>query len=349
MLLLVPGAVQRHVAYGSTKMEYGAAEALCAFFALVGCVSLAIPRGGLLVVPEPVDLVAFARLRPKLTPTDPRQVTVGGLGDAALWAEASLRRNDMGRRGVGRLTATLFRSTPWASQQKSRVDALRPAAADEAVLRQYETLVRALPPRIVPVAAKKTEPASSFMAPSVFRAFVADNLASGRRWHHGFGVARDPLDRDRFLHLFRTADNLGALSQAEQHGVRLMIEYLSEPERLLVQSVQSALRKRLGNIAGENEENSTALKKRWQRERERWRLGFAGAKTRDQLRFSLADLFSRAGTVPELRDDEGWAKVMGLVQRDWASARDLALVALAAYGRRNPTDPTDPTDPDPET
>ena len=117
-----------------------------------------------------------------------------------------------------------------------------------------------------------------------------------------------------------------------------MSEHLEEAERLLVRSVQTALRRRLGAIADENKDNRAARENRWERERERWRLAFAGAKTREQLRFALADLWSRAGQVEELTG--GWELVVPLINRDWQAARDLALVALAAYAGRERAEPT---------
>lgn len=128
-----------------------------------------------------------------------------------------------------------------------------------------------------------------------------------------------------------------------------MSEHLDEAERLLVLSVQTALRHRLGAIASENENNEHARRNRMDRERERWRLAFAGAKTVGQLRFALADLWSRGGHVGELA--EGWQLVMPLVKRDWQAARDLALVALAGYSgrRRSEAEGTDDSNENPTT
>ena len=72
------------------------------------------------------------------------------------------------------------------------------------------------------------------------------------------------------------------------------------------------------------------MKNRFQGEREHWRIAFVGAKTQDQIRAALSDLWSRAGTNAELQ--RGWQKVLPLLRADhWQVARDLALVALASY------------------
>jgi CRISPR-associated protein Cas8a1/Csx13 len=96
-------------------------------------------------------------------------------------------------------------------------------------------------------------------------------------------------------------------------------------------SIHTALRQRFGAIW---EETKTLPKQtrdnRMQGERERWRLAFAKAKTADQTRGALADLWSRAGTNKELRDH--WQDILPLLKsNEWARVRDLALVALASY------------------
>lgn len=334
-----PGAVQRHVAIGATKMEYSAIDGLCALFALVGCVSLKAPSGGLLLVPEPTDLKAFAQARSLLTPNSVRDVTVGGAGDAALRAEAAVRMRDARLGGVGRVSVMVLRNTAWSSKQKSRVDSLALSQVDSATLDLYETLRDVLPPRLIRVEAKKTTPADTFTVVSSLRAFAADNLALGRPWHHGFAKARDLRERERFLHFRRESDNLGALRHEEREALICMIPHLEEPERLLVQSIHTALRQRYGMIADENRENTAARNNRMKGEREKWRMAFAGAKTIEQFRFALTDLWSRAHTVAELRD--GWDPVMALVQRDWQAARDLSLVGLASYASKKTTSDAD--------
>ena len=90
-----------------------------------------------------------------------------------------------------------------------------------------------------------------------------------------------------------------------------------------------AFRQRLGAISEETEAE-VARKKRWENEREKWRLAFAQSKTQEQIRAALADLWSRAGSNRELA--ENWPKVLPLLREDsWQAARDLALVALSSY------------------
>jgi CRISPR-associated protein Cas8a1/Csx13 len=337
-----PGAAERHIGLRVTKMEYTPAEALCACFALVGCLSFKVPltRGGALVALAPRDLVRFAQLRPRLTPETLARVSLAGTSDAVLAVELALRMEEAQPCAEGTAEAFSLRTLPWARQQKSRDQALRADAVPEAVLEQYDTAARTLPSRLKVLAtpAKKSGKASSrkgpadfFVASSALRAFITENLASGRRWYEGFATATDATgSKRRFLHYFRTQDNLGALFPEERKGLIAMLQHLEDAEQVLVESVHMALRQRFGAIYDETRSNPGARKNRWKAERDRWRLAFAGAKTLEQVRATLADLWSRAG--PNRALQERWKDVLPLLRQErWRAARDLALIALASY------------------
>jgi CRISPR-associated protein Cas8a1/Csx13 len=335
-----PGAAERHIGLRVTKMEYTPAEALCACFALVGCLSYKTPltRGGALVALAPRDLVRFAQLRPRLTPDTLAKVSVAGTSDAVLAVELALRMEEAQPRGEGTAEALSLRTLPWARQQKSRDQVLRMDTVPEAVLDQYDTVARSLPSRLKVLAAPaksgkasgRKGPANFFVASSALRAFITDNLASERRWYEGFATATDTTgSKRRFLHTFRTQDNLGALFPEERKGLIAMVQHLEDAEQVLVESVHVALRQRFGAIADETRGNPAARRNRWNAERDRWRLAFAGAKTLEQVREKFADLWSRAG--PNRALQERWMDVLPLLRQDWRAARDLALVALASY------------------
>lgn len=113
-----------------------------------------------------------------------------------------------------------------------------------------------------------------------------------------------------------------------------MIQSLDGAERSLIASIHTALRQRFGAIADETTGNPAAFKNRCQGERDKWRLAFAGARTHDQVRHALADLWSRAGTIAELQGD-GWKTIQPLLRPDaWEDARDMALIAMASYQGR---------------
>lgn len=340
------GAVARHGAVPESEMEYSPSQAICACFALVGSVSLRVPQGGALVVPSPADLVRFAALRPRLTPSKVEDCVLAGVGDAALWVEVAARADTIEERAQGAVAsvdAYLTRATAWASQQKSRVATVHLDAVSPESLGAYRELSASLPARLVTYEAKGKREAGSFVDPSVLRGFVCDNLALGRPWYTGFTQARDAKG-ERFLHTPWSSNNKGALRPEEAEGLRQMTQHLDPPEQVLIRAVHEALRRRLGAIASENQDNARARENRWERERERLRLAFAGAKTHEQVRFALADLFSRAGQVQALQD--GWVSILPLLGAErWMDARDLSLIALASYrGRPRASTNDEPTD-----
>jgi CRISPR-associated protein Cas8a1/Csx13 len=343
-----PGAVQRHIGFAQTKWEYSAGAALSACFALVGCISYTVPsvRGGAIVVPEPSDLIRFARSRGGLGPSRPELCAVGGVGDAVLTVALALRAESAARDGAGVSAATgvLLQSTPWASQQKNRTSTASAGNLPESVLDQYDKLAKTLPTRIR-VSERKgqrggidkaEQPGEGiFITTSTLRAFVAENLARGLSWYDGFATAKAGVKKDLFVHYYKDRDNLGALYPEERKGLTVMVESLEGAERSFIRSVHAAMRARFGAIASESSGVPATMKNRFGSEREKWRLAFSGAKTPEQIRAALADLWSRGGSNAELR--ENWESILPLLRPErWQEARDLALVALASYQGQRP-------------
>lgn len=111
-------------------------------------------------------------------------------------------------------------------------------------------------------------------------------------------------------------------------------------ESVLVRAVHEALRSRYGQIADENKTNPVAMKNRFSGEYDRWRLAFAGAKTADQFRKALCDLFSRAGNNSVLK--KCWQDLLPMLRTNaWQHARDLALLGLCSYQGRGESGVTD--------
>jgi CRISPR-associated protein Cas8a1/Csx13 len=307
---------------------------------------------GALIIPEPSDLIQFAQIRPSLTPRVPRDVYVAGTSDAVLGTSLELKAHQTSSPAIASMHGVTLRATAWASQQKSRVSTMRLLnTSDERFLQNLEVYERArqeLPTRIVVLkqpskdakgkgkgaSGKSTEEETStgfFASASALRGFIAENLAAGNPWFQGFATAKVGLKRPRYLHQFRQKDNLGALLPGEKKGLWIMIETTQDPEKILIYSVHTALRQRFGAIGDETKNLAAQTRKnRLHGERERWRLAFAKAKTPEQIRAALADLWSRAGSNKELK--ERWQDLLPLLQpSQWTRARDLALVALASY------------------
>jgi CRISPR-associated protein Cas8a1/Csx13 len=347
-----PGAVVRHVAYSSTtKMEDPVERVLPLYFAMVGTLALPINHGvGVLIVPEVDDLVAFQMLRPLMSPRNARDCKIAGASDAAFQCQLRLKAaKEIAIARIPACTAILFRSTPWASQQKSRVDAIEIPRGDEKTLRVFEQAVQQLPPRVSTAVGPKDKSQSKkskvlnkkkpndrneittapeyFWSDSVVRPLVADNLARGQPWYRGFYDLMTKLDpvskKPKRLKL-----------SFEKAGLKNMIdniEWNDTGEKVIVLAVHQAIKQRLGQIAGENKGKQGVMKNRMQGEFDKWRLAFSGSKTADQFRQSLCDLFGRAGINPVLK--EHWASILPWLSSPtkWQLARDLSLLALASY------------------
>jgi len=351
-----PGTVVRHVAFtGATAAEDPPERMLPLYFAIVGCLPLPVNRGvAALLVPEVENLLDFMYDRPAMTPSTARECQIANAADAALQAQVRARDNPTRRAAIASRTkgvlasstlpgcyAMTFTPTPWASQQKSRVATIHIPPGDEKLLNRFDRALSYLPPRIVtrPIKGsigrgnKKivTEHHESFRADSVIRPLIAENLALGRPWFAGFvrlmtktNPATDKPYRNQLLF--------------ERKGLHAMISdpamWDHEGEALVVKAVHEAIRQSFGRIREQTDGKGTkplsnATKNRWERFREKLRLDLSGAKTPAHVRFALADLFSRGGSNPVLR--ESWEKVLPVIRSDWQLARDLGLIALASY------------------
>jgi CRISPR-associated protein Cas8a1/Csx13 len=361
-----PGTVIRHVQYTSdTGAEDPIERMLPLYFALVGCLSLSVNRGvAALIVPGVEDLNEFSRDRPAMTPTTATDCQIANAADAAFRAQVRARRNprrdaEVKARARGTVAANAvpacfamtFTPTPWASQQKSRVATVQVPEGTDERLDRYERAALHLPARIVTRTVREstgkgkqrrtTERQEAFRSESVVRPLVAENLARGRKWYAGFAAlmtkinpATDKPFRDRL--------------PFERGGLHAMIAdkdmWDEAGERIVVQAVHEALRGRYAQIADENKNNRTAMRNRFGGEYDRWRLAFAGAKTPDQFRRALCDLFSRAGRNTVLQAQ--WATILPMLrQNNWQHARDLALLALCSYqSNRTDKDDDEPTE-----
>jgi CRISPR-associated protein Cas8a1/Csx13 len=359
-----PGTVVRHVAFtGDTVAEDPPERMLPLYFALVGCLSLPVNRGvAALLVPDVTDLTEFIIDRPAMTPTTATECQIANAADAAFRSQVRVRRNprraaEVQSRARKSITgsalpgcfAMTFTPTPWASQQKSRVATIHVPSGDDRILDRYERAARHLPARIVVRAIKETtgkgrqrvttERQESFRADSIVRPLIAENLALGRKWYSGFirlmtkiNPATDKPFRDQL--------------QFERKGLHDMIAddqmWDAEGERIIVQAVHEALRGRYAQIADENKNNSVAMRNRFGGEYDKWRLAFSGAKTPDQFRKALCDLFSRAGRNSVLQKQ--WQDALPMLRlANWQHARDLALLAMCSYKGRKEEEPTDST------
>lgn len=365
-----PGSVVRHVAYtGNTGIEDPPERMLPLYFALVGCLALPVNRGvAALLVPDVTNLTEFVYDRPSMTPTTATECQIANAADAALRSQVRVRdsprrsaevraraRSTMSGTAIPACYAMTFTPTPWASQQKSRVATIHVPPGDDRILDLYERAATHLPARIVTRTVREStgrgkqrvvnERQESFRADSIVRPLVAENLALGRPWYAGFVKLMIKLNP-------ATGQPYRNQLPFERRGLHNMISdtrmWDDEGEALVVKAVHEAIRQTLGRIKQDTDgpgdkPPSQATKNRWTKFQETLRLALAGAKTPNDARHALCDLFSRAGRVPALI--EGWQRVLPkLADHRWQLTRDLALLALASYSGRG----ADVTDQEPQ-
>lgn len=291
------------------------------------------------MVPEVNDLLEYCNIRPWFTPQTAGECQIAGASDAALQAQIRVRAKQIVQdNDLPGCYAVTFQPTPWATQQKSRVQTTYVPPGEEIRLNQFQTVMQIpqLKPKIVTRTVTKTEGKGkqkkkvdieeSFWVDSIVRPFIADNLARGQPWYKGFVnlmTKSDPVNnrplREKLIF--------------EKRGLKSMTETIAwqdEGEAAVVRAVHEAMKKRYGQIANETQSNPAARKNRWKGEYDRWRLAFAGAKTAEQFRRSLCDLFSRGGLNSVLQ--EHWQGVLPMLNSSrWQLTRDLALLGLASY------------------
>lgn len=122
---LSPGVCVRHNAFSTPTKLYDLPAQIAAplYFAVVGCLPLAINRGsGVLLIPDVTDLIAFPAIRAAMTPKTDRECQITIASDAALQTQLRLRATEeINKWELPACPSVLtFQPTPWASQQKSR-------------------------------------------------------------------------------------------------------------------------------------------------------------------------------------------------------------------------------------
>lgn len=104
---------------------------------------------------------------------------------------------------------------------------------------------------------------------------------------------------------------------------------LTGPEARLVHACHDAWRRRLGALGERATQQGLNFSDLASREYERVRISLARCKSPAMLRQTLTDFWSRAGSLPDLR--EGWPEILPMLTHRWQESRDLALLALASY------------------
>jgi CRISPR-associated protein Cas8a1/Csx13 len=325
-----PGAAQKHIAYKETTAEYRPSTAIAAFFSLIGCISLPneVDNGGFLIIPEPINLIEYAKHLAALMPTSHLDTAPASLGDAVLLAEFCCLINGIDVPYISNIHGALMKPMAWDKKQKYRAS-LVSTSVKSCNIEIYTILRNKLPPKYIPVKDKKGD---IWIRPSYLRAFASDNLVRDKPWYTDFSTyTATNGQKTCYLHIYKRKNNLGLLDFSEKEALIAMTDKLQNTERLLVKAVHEAIKHQLGKISEDHKTLKGDLSKRFEDEMQRIRLSFSSAKTQDQVRKAFADLWSKAGILKTMQNH--WEEITAFIlnNQKWTLSRDLALIGLASY------------------
>ena len=333
---LYPGAAERHSGIkGYTEIEETPERILCLLFAPMATLFYRVSHRGLdgkfdkrkanaILLPHVADLEKYHRCFTRYLAAPFKRLSADGLGDAALSALIDLKADDdMDSLGITGCTVLTLGSATWSKQQQSRTSLQSYEGISSKNLELFDLVCRCLPNKVVVIEAKKKAPDQEptfFVATSLSRGLVAENIATNRDWFSGFYTLMQSKQQAKIISFERG----GLKSMAESESIR----WPFETDKQFVEAVHDAIRSRYGALASRAKMSGETI--RFDREYERMRTGLMRAKNSETLRAELSDLFARGGSNKALR--QHWKDLLPLFSgADWQRARDLALFALASY------------------
>ena len=319
---LYPGAAVKHYAYKKeTQFTETIERAIALLYAPVACLYFITPKSLLhnvkiqycLVIPEITDLKSYARQRQKMSSWNYQQFLASGYSDASfrlLTQQATLRtikQNDLKC-----CQAITFGQTQWTGFQKIRKNVETVGITDK-VIENYRLCDRYFKNKVIE--GKK----GNFIAVSIIRELVTENLARGFPWWHSFNNAVRSKELFKFV-------------SYEKQGLHQMVKnalWDEQAQILFVKACHQAVYQIRGKLSSQQTEN---IYVRYERENERIRSGLIRCQNSEDFRhFMTANFWSKAGNISILADY--WEELMPLTTKpsSWKLARDLALLALASY------------------
>jgi CRISPR-associated protein Cas8a1/Csx13 len=228
--------------------------------------------------------------------------------------------------GISGCTVVTFGTVGWATQQKTRTSILTIDRFNTFQLDNFEIALNNLPNKIVfhKIKPTKNNPEPdivAFVASSIARGKISENIVTGREWYRGFNE-------------LMCSKKIAGMLAYERGGLKRMIEevkWSDDADRLFVEAVHNAIRNIYGALAARARDRNEKIP--FDREFERMRAGLMRCKNKQTLRGELANIFARGGLNPTLKSN--WRELLPIYDgSDWQKARDLALLALASYSGR---------------
>ena len=266
-----------------------------------------------MVIPEIRDLESYTRQRQRSNHWNYQQFLASGYSDAGfrlLTQQAALRT--IKQNNLKRCQVITFGQTQWTGFQKIRKNVEIIQIANK-VIENYRLCDRYFQNRVV------EWEEGNFVAVSIVRELISENLARGFPWWHNFSHAARSKELFKFV-------------SYEKQGLHKMVknaQWDEQAQKLFVKACHEALLKIYGKLYSRGKEGEYI---QIERENERIRSGLIRCLNSEDFRhFMTANFWSKAGNITILADY--WEELMPLTTKpdNWKLARDLALLSLASY------------------
>lgn len=346
---LLPGATVRHEQYkNQTSHEETKKRLLCLLYLPVGSMYFAVhqplhpfefrgktPGPGpefVAVNLEVGQLEAYAKMRRLFTKLRSENLVVAGTYQAAWQMLALASENDLlSTIGSNTCQAIAYGTAPW-SRQKTRLEIVTVRGVKEESVKVFRSCLESLPSQL-----RRSGPDKFFFDSPLIPNLVAGNLTKGRSWWSGFfDLVGQASPSDQVFGCRRNNDGrLVALFGGERKGLAKMIEdgqlFPDSSEKTFVKIFHEAWGRRLRRLYMEARQKGNPTRELFAMEFAKTRRRFVRCKTSAMLREALTGFWAESGgALPSLRPS--WWKILDLMDdRNWQTARDLALLALASY------------------
>ncbi|MCK5229885.1 MAG: CRISPR-associated protein Cas8a1/Csx13 [Desulfobulbaceae bacterium] len=205
-----------------------------------------------------------------------RKLSANSLGDAALACMVELKaKDDIKKLGVSGCTVISMGTAKWSDKQKTRTSVFTINRLYEEKLNLFDIAYRCLPNRVIIMEKSgKEEGDKYFVATSICRGLVANNIALGFEWFKDF-------------HTIMRSKKIAIQVSYERRELSQMVKHTQwsfDDDRLLVESIHNAIRNRYGELANRASQRGADVHNLFEKEFERMRSSLMRAKNSQTLR-----------------------------------------------------------------
>lgn len=238
--------------------------------------------------------------------------------DAALQSAIYLEVRSIEQQLKTELSVYRFGKVPW-SKQKTRTGVYHTLALSRQAVGQYEKFLNN-----ITIYTAKSSNGGTYSIVFPAQGLIAENLIHERPWYQGF--TRYMADK-RYQKVRTWSKELNDM-------VKDLSMWTDEKKRQFVLLFQNGIYNRYGKVSSQAKKSNSDIKSAFKREYDKIRLSFSHCRTREQLRYEIADFFAknRAKVEDVNRDCELELFLLASKKEyDWQELRDLCLLALASY------------------